>query len=755
MSLPSKVVAGYWPTDSPSGSTLGNVHANYNVIYVAFAKGVDTTSGSLQLSDLTQSDASFRTDIAAKQAAGVKVILSIGGSDDVYGNPSPGGIQYELTTLTQQNNAISSLDALISDYGFDGIDIDLECPDSGVYLFTVARMANVVNALKVTYPSLIVTMAPESFDAIDTGGQYRALATALGSNFDAIGPQYYNHSVTESQSLTDILNTTRSLAAAYGPEKVMIGTMNHDDGHTDTNNTDTNDTITIATEISAWNTLVAQYPTLLGAYIWTTYFDKVNATNGAWAFATQVGPYILGGASKASIETAQGVESASVINLSGPPGTQGETVSGTDSATVATPETLSTPMFTVSKLNVTPAVSPVVPELTGYQQSRWEWVVGPWKAGPITKLWSIASRTLTIKLDEPDEASFTLLGDADDALEVHEFISDLWVGRNGVPLHRGRIITSGDSIDTTGYPVNFTTTSYAGMLNDRIINSTDTLVLAGRTTPIYGLKPPTSMKAHDVIWHLIDHVQKQPGMDLGITKGSWPDLPDTTLIWAQAFFQNGDYALQHIHTIARSMKFDFWIDENRKANIAASRGRLTETAIDHPGRAAKVERSITRDAIANFVRQSASVEGAEVFFTVPNIADRPEGGWAKTLGAPATRSTEDVILPKQLQAIGQANFDRLSRGLPLDDDSPANFSYSVTLENGVWRGPDHIWVGDTVRLVVKRGRLNVNELMKVYQVSISIDQNDVETVSLTLNWPSNAKDKIRNFANALWYLNRR
>lgn len=409
--------------------------------------------------------------------------------------------------------------------------------------------------------------------------------------------------------------------------------------------------------------------------------------------------------------------------------------------------------FTVSKLNVTPSIAAPVPELPGYSQTSWAWVVGPWRAGPQTELFSISSRSITIKLDEPDEASFSLLGDASDALDVHELISDLWVYRNGYPVFRGRVVGSGDSI-STAYNAKFNAASYAGLLQRRIIRSTDTLWLAGRLTPIYGLKPPTSMKAHDVIWHLVDHVQHQAGMDLGIVKGDWPDLPDTTLIWAQAFFQNGDYALEHIHTIARSMKFDLWVDFQLKMNISAQRGSVSESALDFPGRLAGFERSITHDSYANLVRQSAAVEGGEVYFTAPDIITRPEGGWATTIGAPATRSAEDVLLPNQLAAIGQANFDKLSKLLPADD-GPGNYSYTVTLENGVWRGPEHIWVGDTVRLVVNRGRLEINELMRVYEINISIDQNDVETVKLTLNFPKNAKDKIRNFANALWYLNKR
>jgi hypothetical protein len=210
---------------------------------------------------------------------------------------------------------------------------------------------------------------------------------------------------------------------------------------------------------------------------------------------------------------------------------------------------------------------------------------------------------------------------------------------------------------------------------------------------------------------------------------------------------------------------DFWIDQNLKANISAQRGTNNESVLDWGGRVESITRTFSHESYGNYIRQTGSYDGAANRITLPDIANRPEGGWASQVSAPGIVSRlgemdphgpEAQALQSTLQSIAQANFERLSRTLPLEEGGgSSNFSYTVKLKPGVWRGPEHIWVGDICQLVVKRGRLNINHQMRVLQVDIDIDQNGFETVTLTLNWPDNPKDLIKQFVQDVRTLQRR
>lgn len=59
-------------------------------------------------------------------------------------------------------------------------------------------------------------------------------------------------------------------------------------------------------------------------------------------------------------------------------------------------------------------------------------------------------------------------------------------------------------------------------------------------------------------------------------------------------------------------------------------------------------------------------------------------------------------------------------------------SYTITLRQGFWEGPEHVWLGDTVRLIVDSGRLNDDVELRVTQVDITLGDDGQETVALTV-----------------------
>ncbi len=292
--LPTRMVGTYWQDDQTS-NPMSDLHANVNVVYVAFGKGPsgDATSSNLVergVATGVYSSSAMAAAVAAAQAAGKVVILSVGGQDDVIGMSGP---SYTLNTTTQQTNATNSLTSLINTYGFDGIDWDLE----SAFKFTVTAMVNVTNNLKTTFPGLLVTLTPEHFDANNPSGMYRQVATALGSGLSLIQPQFYNGPAFTSKTVwqTQITNVTNSLCSAYGASRVAIGLEIPDTGAT-TSIASRDDTTSpgqytmTTTEVNAmWDSLVTTQPNLRGMFLWNSKVDKA----ASYPFANTIGTHIL------------------------------------------------------------------------------------------------------------------------------------------------------------------------------------------------------------------------------------------------------------------------------------------------------------------------------------------------------------------------------------------------------------------------------------------------------------------------------
>ena len=184
--LPAHLLMGYWQ-DFTNGATplsLAQVPSSYNLVAVAFGDS-DSTPGQVTFSldsglasalgGYTQQQ--FINDIQTLQSRGQKVILSVGGQDGTISVDDP----------TSASNFASSVDALIKQYGFNGVDIDLENGVNPTY------MASALEQLESDVgSSLIITLAPQTVDTQSTGDDYFALALDIKSILTMINTQYYN-----------------------------------------------------------------------------------------------------------------------------------------------------------------------------------------------------------------------------------------------------------------------------------------------------------------------------------------------------------------------------------------------------------------------------------------------------------------------------------------------------------------------------------------------------------------------------------
>jgi len=184
--LPAHLLMGYWQdfVNAARPLSLASVPTSYNLIAVAFGNATGTpgqvsfsldSSLSSALGGYTQ--AQFISDIATLHSRGQKVVLSVGGQNGTV----------SVSDATSASNFASSVNSIISQYGFDGVDIDLENGVNPTY------MASALQQLRGDVGSgLIITLAPQTIDTQSTGGAYFQLALNIKSILTMINTQYYN-----------------------------------------------------------------------------------------------------------------------------------------------------------------------------------------------------------------------------------------------------------------------------------------------------------------------------------------------------------------------------------------------------------------------------------------------------------------------------------------------------------------------------------------------------------------------------------
>lgn len=175
--LNKHLLIGYWHTwggDASGGVPfvkLRDVDKNWDVINVSFAEPVSagSTDGRMKFevsglsADYTKDD--FKSDIKALQAEGKKIVLSIGGYEGYF----------SLTSQSAVSQFVSDIKGFVDEYGFDGIDIDLEQSsvtfNSGAdpdYKNPVSpKIVNMIQAIREVCNAygdeFILSWAPETF----------------------------------------------------------------------------------------------------------------------------------------------------------------------------------------------------------------------------------------------------------------------------------------------------------------------------------------------------------------------------------------------------------------------------------------------------------------------------------------------------------------------------------------------------------------------------------------------------------------
>ncbi|WP_202490817.1 chitinase [Streptomyces venezuelae] len=335
--LPAHALVGYLHASFANGSgytRMADVPASWDVINLAFGEPTSVTSGDIRFSlcpatecPNVESAADFKAAIKAKQAAGKKVLISIGGQNG----------QVQLSTTAARDTFVSSVSKIIDEYGLDGLDIDFEGhslslqtgdtdfrnPTSPV----IVNLIQAVKTLKAKYGAgFVLTMAPETFfvqlgyqyyGSGPWGGQdpragaYLPVIHALRDDLTLLHVQDYNsgsimgldnqyHSMGGADfhiAMTDMLLTgfpvagnTDRVFPPLRPDQVAIGlpaSTQAGNGHTTPSEVNKAlDCLTKKTNCGTYQTH-GTWPALRGLMTWSINWDRYNQ----WQFSQNFDAY--------------------------------------------------------------------------------------------------------------------------------------------------------------------------------------------------------------------------------------------------------------------------------------------------------------------------------------------------------------------------------------------------------------------------------------------------------------------------------
>ncbi len=315
---------GYWAGYGGPGSTipLREVSPQWDVILVAFATpDRNAPEGTMQFHTPAGLDpAAFKADIADLKSHGRKVMISLGG----------GGQHFTLADPKRVPNFVASVTQIVTEYGFDGIDIDFESPslsiapgDTDYRHPTTPSIVNLIAAMRQLHdhfgPGFMISLVPEGTQ-IPSGfpsyggqfGSYLPIAHALRDILSFIDVQDYNTpplqgldgeiyqpgTVDYHAAMTELLlhgfnvgGDPKQFFAPMAADKVAVGFLNGDT--TPAIVSQAMDYIITGKAPAGTKYKLLQpkgYPGMMGAMFWTIDADRRANYN----YSNVVGPQLHG-----------------------------------------------------------------------------------------------------------------------------------------------------------------------------------------------------------------------------------------------------------------------------------------------------------------------------------------------------------------------------------------------------------------------------------------------------------------------------
>jgi chitinase len=200
---------------------LRDISPQWDVILVAFATPDNNApEGTLQFRPGTEPNVvQLKEDIAWLKSQGKKVMISLGG----------GGQYFKLDDPASISNFVSSVSDIVTQYGFEGIDLDFETPslvlDPGDTDFKHPKTRSIVNlisALRELHdrlgPNFMISLVPE-------GTQIPAGYTTYGGQFGSYLPLLWG--VRDILSFVDVQDYNTPPLQGLDGEIYQLGSVDY------------------------------------------------------------------------------------------------------------------------------------------------------------------------------------------------------------------------------------------------------------------------------------------------------------------------------------------------------------------------------------------------------------------------------------------------------------------------------------------------------------------------------------------------
>lgn len=345
-------------------------------------------------------------------------------------------------------------------------------------------------------------------------------------------------------------------------------------------------------------------------------------------------------------------------------------------------------------------------------------ILGPASGGYVSPVqWSTSTPpSFTWRLTDAHDGQFTVnAGEGNDA-GIIPLATDLHVLWAGTPVLRARIGPASDTLDGSSHYATFTVNSYRAILDRRQFWSTSALSFTG--------------DIGDVVWGLLSQAQNRPGGALGIGKGQ--GFPFGQQV--SKTVSPGDLVAQSIDDLAYvdgPGGFDWDITPRDQSAQAidlwpVARGADRGVYLQYGDQLTDVpwQRSTDTSTFADAIRMTGGTPTSgsgplPVEMFAPDLATRPEGAWDASFQSDETDPT--LLAARAL--------------LQLQTSGTVIPSWTIPLRPGAWKGPSHIWIGDTVHVLPASGRLTAVEDLRVLELAANLT-GDGDQVTLTIGAPA-------------------
>lgn len=365
----------------------------------------------------------------------------------------------------------------------------------------------------------------------------------------------------------------------------------------------------------------------------------------------------------------------------------------------------------------------------------------------IAEIFGARSIRLEQALNASTTLTFTVDGNSPEAQEVLELSTDVvawrWDDQTGkdVPVFRGIVAQSQDTLSEQAYSVNFTCHDYLAMLERRIL-----------TAPLNY----NNNDQDDIVQFLITYGVKQARTSSGanLTPGNYLSISPLNVDASgatraksgqmrqrnYAAQQSVGEAIENLGAVANGFDFDVapaeragnvgWGDDQLRIFYPYQGTLRTSIVLEYGSSVSALTRSVNSGDYANYWRivgnnGSSDPAAAQLYAEAwnsdaNNVTVAPQGLWM------SGDNQSDVSILATLQETANGNLAISGSLLP---------SYSIALRPGwyAWGVPN---MGDVVTLRIKRGRLNVNTQVRVVGITYDVGEDGQEDVTLALGSPA-------------------